>query len=77
MSDTPTLDLHDADDGLSTDERAHIADTMSAQWEDTGGGANKCVDCCLVASCDSCGPCDVHDETTEAESAREWMRNNT
>lgn len=59
---------------LSHDERARIADAMVEAWEAGDGGANKCIDCCLVPDCDSCGPCDDHDEIGEAKAARDWMR---
>jgi hypothetical protein len=52
---------------LSDDQREAIAYAMSMQE------LNKCVECCLVPGCYSCGPCDDHDEPTEATAAMAWV----
>ena len=51
---------------LTDDQRYQASDLM------TEHGLNKCYDCCLVPSCPTCGPCQEHDEQTEAQEVFAW-----
>jgi hypothetical protein len=53
-------------ESLTMERRTEIADMMMA------AELNKCPDCCLVPTCDACGPCE-HDDDDEIEAVQAWL----
>jgi len=52
---------------LQKENRDDAADLM------TEAGLNKCPDCCLVPTCNACGPCCEHDDEDEYEAVQAWL----